>query len=72
MNWLTDYVRPKLTNLFGKREMPENLWRKCDECGQMIFHRELAEALFVCNNCDHHMQISPRDRFAALFDGGHY
>ncbi|WP_093254948.1 acetyl-CoA carboxylase, carboxyltransferase subunit beta [Rubrimonas cliftonensis] len=70
MNWLTDYVRPKLNSLFSRRDMPENLWRKCDNCGQMIFHRELSEALHVCSNCNHHMQISPRERFNALFDGG--
>ena len=69
MNWLTDYVRPKINSLFSRREMPENLWRKCDECGHMIFHRELADALCVCPNCDHHMQIAPRARLDALFDG---
>ena len=70
MNWLSDYVRPKINSLFSRREMPENLWRKCDSCGQMIFHRELTEALQVCPNCDHHMQIAPRARFDALFDAG--
>jgi acetyl-CoA carboxylase carboxyl transferase subunit beta len=45
MNWLSDYVRPKINSLFSRREMPENLWRKCDNCGQMIFHRELRDAL---------------------------
>ncbi len=36
----------------------------------MLFHREIAEGLNVCSNCGHHMGISPRDRFRALFDGG--
>jgi acetyl-CoA carboxylase carboxyl transferase subunit beta len=36
----------------------------------MLFHRELADNLNVCTNCDHHMAITPRDRFAALFDAG--
>ena len=36
----------------------------------MLFHRELKENLSVCTSCDHHMSISPRDRFEALFDGG--
>ena len=43
---------------------------KCPECGTMLFHRELSAALNVCSNCDHHMAISPRDRFNALFDLG--
>ena len=70
MNWITNYVRPKINSLFSRREVPENLWTKCPECGTMLFHRELATAQNVCSNCDHHMAISPRERFAALFDGG--
>ena len=70
MNWITNYVRPKINSLFSRREMPENLWSKCDACGQMIFHRELAESLHVCPSCDNHMGITPRKRFEALFDGG--
>ena len=69
MNWISNYVRPKINSLFSRREVPENLWTKCPECGTMLFHRELAANLNVCSNCDHHMAISPRDRFTALFDG---
>jgi acetyl-CoA carboxylase carboxyl transferase subunit beta len=36
----------------------------------MLFHRELADNLNVCTSCDHHMAISPRDRFNGLFDTG--
>lgn len=70
MNWITNYVRPKINSLFSRREVPENLWTKCPECGTMLFHRELAANLNVCTNCEHHMSISPRERFAGLFDGG--
>jgi acetyl-CoA carboxylase carboxyl transferase subunit beta len=72
MNWISNYVRPKINSLFTKREVPENLWVKCDSCGTMLFHRELTDALQVCPNCGHHMPIGPRERFAALFDGGLY
>ena len=70
MNWITNYVRPRLNSMFSKRDMPGNLWTKCDECGTMLFHRELSDNLNVCTNCDHHMVITPRERFNALFDGG--
>ncbi len=70
MNWISNYVRPKINSLFSRREVPENLWTKCTECGTMLFHRELADNLNVCTNCDHHMAITPRERFSALFDGG--
>ncbi len=36
----------------------------------MLFHREISDNLNVCSNCDHHMGITPRDRFHALFDNG--
>ncbi|MCV6825871.1 MULTISPECIES: acetyl-CoA carboxylase, carboxyltransferase subunit beta [Halocynthiibacter] len=70
MNWISNYVRPTINSLFSRREVPENLWKKCPECGTMLFHRELADNLNVCSSCDHHMHITPRDRFADLFDGG--
>ncbi|MEM8578084.1 MAG: acetyl-CoA carboxylase, carboxyltransferase subunit beta [Pseudomonadota bacterium] len=70
MNWITNYVRPRINSIFSRREVPENLWTKCDACGTMLFHRELAGNLNVCTNCGHHMGITPRDRFASLFDGG--
>ncbi|WP_425050878.1 acetyl-CoA carboxylase, carboxyltransferase subunit beta [Psychromarinibacter sp. S121] len=70
MNWISNYVRPKINSLFSRRETPENLWTKCPECGTMLFHREVTDNLNVCTNCDHHMNITPRARFEALFDGG--
>lgn len=70
MNWISNYVRPRINSIFSRREVPENLWTKCPECGTMLFHRELSDNLHVCSNCDHHMVITPRERFHGLFDGG--
>ena len=70
MNWINNYVRPRINSIFSRREVPENLWSKCSECGTMLFHRELSENLNVCTQCQHHMGISPRQRFEGLFDGG--
>ncbi len=70
MNWITNYVRPTINSIFSRREVPENLWSKCESCGTMLFHRELKDNLNVCTSCGHHMAISPRARFTALFDGG--
>ena len=70
MNWISNYVRPRINSLFSRRDVPENLWTKCDNCGTMLFHRELAESLNVCPNCNHHMFILPRDRFHTMFDNG--
>ncbi len=72
MNWITNYVRPTINSLFSRREVPDNLWTKCDDCGTMLFHRELSDNLNVCTNCDHHMPISAVARLQSLFDNGVY
>ena len=69
MNWISNYMKPKINSIFSRRETPDNLWTKCKECGAMLFHRELADNLNVCINCDHHMNITPRDRCMSMFDG---
>ncbi|MGJ8626920.1 MAG: acetyl-CoA carboxylase, carboxyltransferase subunit beta [Sulfitobacter sp.] len=70
MNWITNYVRPRINSIFSRRETPDNLWTKCDDCGTMLFHREVSDNLNVCTSCGHHMPITPRERFQHLFDGG--
>jgi len=73
MNWLTNFVRPKIKSFWGaKSETPDNLWRKCPACGGMIFHRDLEAANYVCMHCDHHMKIGAKERLAVLFDDGAY
>ena len=69
MNWISNYMKPKINSIFSRRETPDNLWTKCPECGTMLFHRELADNLNVCINCNHHMNITPRDRCKSMFDG---
>ncbi len=72
MNWLTNYVRPKIRALYAPREVPENLWHKCPNCEAMLFHRELEENLRVCQHCGFHMRLDPAKRLASLFDDGAY
>ncbi|MDD9877052.1 MAG: acetyl-CoA carboxylase, carboxyltransferase subunit beta [Magnetovibrio sp.] len=74
MNWLKNIVRPKLRELVGgqKKDVPENLWHKCPDCSQMIFHRELEKNLHVCQHCGHHMRIGAEARLKTLFDEGAY
>ena len=72
MNWLTNKVLPKINAFVSKKDRPDNLWQKCPECGQMIFHRELVENQSVCPHCDHHLRLKPADRFRLLFDDDGY
>ncbi len=69
MNWITNYVRPKISSMLGRRDMPENLWIKCPETGEMVFHKDLEENQYVIPSSGHHMKISARDRLSFFFDG---
>jgi acetyl-CoA carboxylase carboxyl transferase subunit beta len=72
MNWLTNFVRPKIQQLVKAKEVPDNLWHKCASCGHMIFHRDLEKNLQVCQHCGHHMRLSAKRRLELLFDEGAY
>ncbi|MGH6968773.1 MAG: acetyl-CoA carboxylase, carboxyltransferase subunit beta, partial [Stellaceae bacterium] len=72
MNWLTNFVLPKIRAVVAKKEVPDNLWHKCPGCGQMLFHRELEANLHVCAACGHHLRLAPDKRLALLFDDGKY
>jgi acetyl-CoA carboxylase carboxyl transferase subunit beta len=71
MNWITNFVRPRIKDLMaGRAGTPENLWKKCPGCGEMLFHRDLEASLHVCPRCGHHLRIGPAQRFAMTFDAG--
>ncbi|MBP2311356.1 acetyl-CoA carboxylase, carboxyltransferase subunit beta [Azospirillum soli] len=72
MNWLTNYVRPKIRALYARKEVPDNLWHKCPNCEAMLFHRDLEEHLNVCQHCGFHMRLDPIKRLTTLFDDGAY
>ena len=67
MNWLTNFVKPKLSALVKRKDVPENLWQNCPKCGSMIHHKDLKENLNVCNSCNHHFKMSVEDRINLLF-----
>ena len=72
MNWITNYVRPKINSMLGRREVPENLWIKCPETGEMVFHRDLEENKWVIPQSGYHMKMPAKARLKDLFDGGIY
>jgi len=67
MNWLTNFVKPKLSALVKRKDVPDNLWQNCPSCGNMIHHKDLKENLRVCNTCNHHFRMSADDRIKLLF-----
>jgi acetyl-CoA carboxylase carboxyl transferase subunit beta len=53
-----------------KREMPEGLWQKCPDCGEVIHNLELVQNLKVCPKCDYHFTLSAKERIDNLIDQG--
>ncbi|MCW3477807.1 acetyl-CoA carboxylase, carboxyltransferase subunit beta [Limobrevibacterium gyesilva] len=72
MSWLTEFVRPKIRTLLGRREVPDNLWIQCPACQQMMFHTELDKNLKVCTHCGHHMRVTAQQRLGWTFDEGRF
>jgi acetyl-CoA carboxylase carboxyl transferase subunit beta len=73
MSWISNFVLPKIRAVVpARKEVPDNLWTKCPQCGAMLFHRDLAANLHVCPSCGCHLRLGPVERLAMLFDGGHY
>jgi acetyl-CoA carboxylase carboxyl transferase subunit beta len=70
MNWLTNFVRPKIRALVRKTDIPDNLWDKCPACEKMIFSRDLEANLRVCTHCGHHLRLGAKRRLEQLFDDG--
>ena len=72
MNWITNFVRPRINSMLGRRDVPENLWVKDPESGEMVFHKDLEENQFVIPSSGHHMKISAKERLKFFFDDGKY
>ena len=53
-----------------KREMPEGLWQKCPDCGEVIHNLELVQNLKVCPKCDFHFTLPAKERINNLIDPG--
>ena len=68
MNWLTNFVKPKLTAIKSKIFKKESLWIKCSSCGQMNFHKDLQEKMYMCSNCDAHLAMPINERLASIYD----
>lgn len=68
MNWISDVVRPRIKTLF-KRETPDNLWIKCPDTGQMVFHKDVEANLYVIPGSNHHLRMGAAERLRSVFDG---
>nr|WP_210269897.1 acetyl-CoA carboxylase, carboxyltransferase subunit beta [Hyphomicrobium methylovorum] len=56
----------------AKREVPDNLWVKCPETGEMVFYKDLEANQFVVPGSNYHMRMDSQQRLAHLFDLGEF
>jgi acetyl-CoA carboxylase carboxyl transferase subunit beta len=63
------FGKPKYTVVkIRKKEIPEGLWTKCQECGQPIYKKALEENLMVCPKCNYHFTLTATERLGMLID----
>jgi acetyl-CoA carboxylase carboxyl transferase subunit beta len=69
MNWISNVVRPKIRNFLARRDVPENLWVKCPESGQLVFFKDVEANQFVIPGSNYHMRMGATARLKSMFDG---
>jgi acetyl-CoA carboxylase carboxyl transferase subunit beta len=71
MNWIKNFVKPKLRSLLNtvqKREVPENLWIKDPDSGDMVYKKDLEANSYVFPKSNHHARMPVAARFTHMFD----
>ena len=68
MNWISNVVRPKIRG-FLRRDVPENLWIKCPDTGQLVFYKDVEANHFVIPGSNYHMRMGATARLKSVFDG---
>ena len=71
MSWLKK-SKEGLKTPQRKRELPDGLWTKCEECGEILYHKELERNLWTCTKCSYHFRISARTYLKILLDEGSF
>ncbi len=69
MSWLTQAAKG-IKALANKKDIPDNLWRKCPSCSDVLYHRELERNLWVCGSCNHHLPLTTDQYIGLLIDEG--
>jgi acetyl-CoA carboxylase carboxyl transferase subunit beta len=62
------FRKPKKIKPQPKKAVPDGLWLKCDDCGEILYRKELEKNLWICEECGHHFRISARKYVEILTD----
>ncbi len=64
------FKKPKQKLVSQKRELPGDMWDKCEGCGEILYSGRLEENLHVCPECGHHFRITADSYESLLLDEG--
>ncbi|MGE5175060.1 MAG: acetyl-CoA carboxylase, carboxyltransferase subunit beta [Hyphomicrobiales bacterium] len=71
MTWLRK-AKEGLKAQQRRRELPDGLWIKCEDCGEILYHKELERNLWTCGKCNYHFRIPARTYVKILLDEGSF
>lgn len=68
------FGKPRYTvvKVAKKKDIPEGLWTKCEECGEIIYNKALEENMKVCPKCNYHFVLTAAERITMLLDAGSF
>jgi acetyl-CoA carboxylase carboxyl transferase subunit beta len=70
VEWFKKIRQPRAPVPQKRTQVPEGLWVKCENCGQIIYKKEVLRNANVCPKCNYHFRITARERLQGLFDNG--
>jgi acetyl-CoA carboxylase carboxyl transferase subunit beta len=63
------FGKPKYTIVrLRKKEIPDGLWTKCEECSETLYNKTLEENQKVCPKCNYHFVLGAYERINLLIE----
>src|SRR6185295_12848539 len=74
MSWFDDLKTPRIKTQVSQRtsKVPEGLWVKCTQCGEILQSKVLKVNLMTCPECSYHFRMSAAERISMLTDEGSF
>lgn len=72
MSWFKRNREGITTSTKEKKETPEGLWHKCNNCKTVFTQADFEKHAYVCDRCSFHERIGSEEYFQLIFDDGKY
>jgi acetyl-CoA carboxylase carboxyl transferase subunit beta len=72
MSWFKRNKEGITTSTKEKKETPEGLWHKCNNCKTVFTQADFEKNAYVCDRCSYHERIGSEEYFHLIFDEGKY